>query len=336
MSNKSLEVVTVTPNPAIDWTLTIPDFSAGSVNRVEHQHSKPGGKGVNVASALADYGHRVAVSGFLGLENSASFESLFSAKGIEDHFIRIDGETRVGIKITDPARQQTTDINFPGQTPAPADVELLLERLGQLAAASRAWFVLAGSLPPGVEPTLYRDLLHMLHACGCRVLLDTSGEALRHALDARPDVIKPNLHELEELTNIKLRTKNEIVEAARSLVRRGIELAVVSMGAGGALFITNERAILAQPPGVRVHTTVGAGDAMVAGILAGRIGGCSLAETARLASAFSLDAITRRESSMTFRARIEGLMNEITIQEFSASAPHVNVKAGNRDEPESV
>ncbi|HEY7910423.1 MAG TPA: 1-phosphofructokinase [Blastocatellia bacterium] len=315
MSKKPVEVVTVTPNPAIDWTLTIPDFRAGSVNRVEHQRSNPGGKGINVASALADYGHAVAVTGFLGRDNSASFEALFSARGIDDHFIRINGETRIGIKISDPARQQTTDINFPGQAPAPGDLELLLERLRRLAAQSGAWFVLAGSLPPGVEPDFYRDLVHALKSDGCPVLLDTSGEAFDHALDARPHIIKPNLHELESLVGRSLPANRDIVEAARSLLATGIELAVVSMDAEGALFITPEQVILARPPKVNLRSSVGAGDVMVAGIIAGRINGYHLSETARLASAFSLDLLTRNES-FTSRARINALMNEITILEL--------------------
>jgi len=316
MDNRLIQVVTVTPNPAIDRTLTIRDFSAGGVNRVEQQRSNAGGKGVNVASALADYGHTVAVTGFLGSDNSAPFEALFSEKGIDDHFIRIAGETRVGMKISDPARQQTTDINFPGQSPGPGDIELLLRRVQTLAARSEPWFALAGSLPPGVEPTIYRDLARALKSQGCGVLLDTSGEALRHALDAGPHIIKPNLHELEALVGAGLSSNRDIVGAARSLMVGGIELAVISMGAEGALLITGERVILARPPKVKVRSTVGAGDAMVAGILAGQLKELPLPQTARLATAFSLDALTRPESALASRAGIDVLMNEVTIHEL--------------------
>jgi 1-phosphofructokinase len=163
---------------------------------------------------------------------------------------------------------------------------------------------------------MYRDLVYALKADGCRVLLDTSGEALPHALDAGPHVIKPNLHELEALVGTQLSTNQEIVKSARSLLSKGIELAAVSMGAEGALFVDHEHAILARPPNVKVRSTVGAGDAMVAGILAGQLGGMSLPDTARLASAFALDALTRNTSAMTSRGRIGALMDEITIQEL--------------------
>jgi fructose-1-phosphate kinase PfkB-like protein len=114
-----------------------------------------------------------------------------------------------------------------------------------------------------------------------------------------------------------LSTNLEIVKSARSLLSKGIELAVVSMGPEGALFVKHGHAILALPPNMKVHSTVGAGDAMVAGIMAGQLGGLSLPETARLASAFALDALTRDTSAITSRDRISALMDEITIQEVS-------------------
>ena len=317
MSDRRIEVVTVTPNPAVDVTLTIPRFAAGVVNRVERQHAKPGGKGVNVAAALADYGHAVAVTGFLGRDNAATFEALFAAKQIADRFVRTDGETRSGIKIFDPALEQTTDINFPGQSPAPGDADALRQRLHELAADAQPWFVLAGSLPPSTEPGLYRDLARTLKAVGCRVLVDTSGEPLRLALEAGPQVIKPNIHELESLLGARLNGRREVAEAARALLSAEVELVAVSMGGEGALFVDGEQTILAVPPSVQVRSTVGAGDAMVAGILAGRLAGLSLAATARLATAFALDALTRDESAHTSRLRINAFAGEVTIHDFS-------------------
>ncbi|HMQ34842.1 MAG TPA: 1-phosphofructokinase family hexose kinase, partial [Chloroflexaceae bacterium] len=246
------EVITVTLNPAIDRTVTIPDFEAGKVNRVEQAQDHPGGKGVNVAVALADAGHRVAVTGFLGRENVTTFEDLFARKGIADQFVRIAGRTRVGIKIADPLRDQTTDINFPGPAPAPADLAALRERL---AASAAPWAVLAGSLPPGVAPDLYAELVAMLKAGGRRVALDTSGEPLRHALAATPHLIKPNIHELEALVGAPLPDAAAVLAAAQGLLARGVELVVVSMGGEGALFIARGREVRARPPAVTVRST---------------------------------------------------------------------------------
>ncbi|HEX2189221.1 MAG TPA: 1-phosphofructokinase [Longimicrobiaceae bacterium] len=292
MQSPAPEVVTVTPNPAIDWTVEVPGFTPGAVNRVEGQRTRAGGKGVNVAAALAEQGVRVAATGFLGRGNSAAFEGFFAERGIADRFVRIAGETRVGIKVVDPVRRETTDVNFPGPASRPEDVRSLADAVSALAAGEpRPWVVLAGSLPPGVDPALYRELARTLKAAGCRVALDTSGEPLRHALDAAPHIAKPNLHELEALAGRPLPTVGAVVEAARALLERGVELAVVSMGAEGALFVERGGVVLARPPAVEVGSTVGAGDAMVAGVVAGRLRGLATAELARLATAFSLHAL---------------------------------------------
>lgn len=179
----SYDILTITLNPALDRTVSIPNFAIGAVNRVEQLVQHPGGKGVNVAVTLADAGYRVAASGYLGRENSASFESLFARKSIGDHFVRLAGQTRVGIKIVDPLRSQTTDINFPGLQPAEADADALISCISAIEAP---WAVLAGSLPQGVDPAIYRELVAVLKAQGRRVVLDSSGEPLRLALAAAP------------------------------------------------------------------------------------------------------------------------------------------------------
>jgi 1-phosphofructokinase len=306
-------VVTVTLNPAIDRTVTISNFKAGAVNRVEAVRSNPGGKGVNVASALADYGHTVAATGFLGVENATIFADFLAEKGIDDHFVRIPGQTRVAIKITDPVQDETTDINFPGAQPEAGNLEKLREQIDQLAALDRTWFVLAGSIPPGVAPTIYRELITTLRGTNHRIALDVSGEPLAPALEAVPHVIKPNIHELEELLGTRLESREEIVNAARTFIAKGVELVTVSMGAKGALFVTNKEVVMATPPPVKVKSTVGAGDAMVAGIVAARLRDLPLADCACLATAFSLDALVRGVSGITSPAVIQTFVQEIAV-----------------------
>lgn len=310
VSPHACEVVTVTLNPAIDRTVEIHNFIAGRVNRAESVHDHPGGKGVNVAAALADAGHTVSVTGFLGRENAASFEQMFAQKRIDDAFVRIDGQTRVGIKIIDPAMSATTDINFPGAAPSPADAEALLAALGQIHAP---WAVLSGSLPPGVDEGIYRDLIRVLKGRGCRVVLDTSGPPLRHALAARPSVIKPNIQELEDLLGRMLATEEAILAAAHELIVGEDDLVVVSLGPDGALFVTAHEAVRAAPPDVPVLSTVGAGDAMVAGIVAGHLRGLPLPEVARLSTAFSVDAISKLGAGLSAPAVIDALAAQVVV-----------------------
>ncbi|HEY8932094.1 MAG TPA: 1-phosphofructokinase [Rariglobus sp.] len=303
-------IATLTLNPAIDRTVTIPRFTAGAVNRVESVGERPGGKGINVAVALAEHGHAVTALGFLGRENEAAFTAFFAEHGITDNCRRLPGSTRVGIKITDPARNETTDINFSGLGPSPADLAALR---AQISAISGGWCVLAGSLPPGVPSSIYREFIDTLKARGVRAGLDSSGEALRQALKAGPDFIKPNVHELEALLGRSLPTEADVIAAARELVAGGVGLVVVSRGADGACFATADEVVTARPPAVTVRSTVGAGDAMVAGVVAARLRGLSLADTARLATAFSLFALTRTGTSLNLQAEIEAFASRVQI-----------------------
>ena len=271
MSNTNFQVVTVTLNPAIDQTITIPEFTPGAVNRVETMRSNPGGKGVNVASKLADYGFDVAATGFLGHENTAIFEELLERKNIGDHFVRIAGQTRSGVKINDPVRGETTDINFPGITPQPDELAAFYAQLDELTALDNLWIVLAGSVPPSIDPGIYCELIKRFRGRGHKVVLDTSGEPLRLALEAVPTIVKPNIHELEELLGRRLTTRESIVEAVQHFITRGTTLVIVSMGAEGALFVSADEVVFARPPNIQVGSTVGAGDAMVAGVIAGHL-----------------------------------------------------------------
>ena len=311
---RPFDVITVTLNPAIDRTLTIPGFAVGKVNRVEQTRDMAGGKGVNVASALADFGFRVAVTGFLGRDNAAHFETLFERKGIADHFVRINGSTRIGLKIVDPAQQETTDINFPGLNASAKDFDSVMDRIAELASGKPGWVVISGSLPPGMPVETYGKLVASVKAMGWNAVVDTSGEPLGHAVAAGPSVVKPNIHELEELAGHPLSSLPEILEAARQMLAQGVTLVAVSMGEKGALFVTKDELLTAKPPLVEVSGTVGAGDAMVAGIVASHLRGHSLPACARLATAFSLALLTRGQNDAILREEaINPWLDRVTI-----------------------
>lgn len=308
-------VVTVTINPAIDQTIAIPNFTAGTVNRVQSSQLDPGGKGINVASFLSDFGQPATVTGFLGAENDDIFRRFFARKGIEDRCVRIVGQTRIGVKVMDEALRQTTDINFPGQTPSLADVAHLFDILKQLVSAHE-WFVLSGSIPAGVSAGIYGEMVRTL--AGKKVVLDTSGEGFRQAVAAGPWLIKPNVDELREFVGERLDTPAAILQVARTLIERySIASVVVSMGKEGAIFVEGEETIWAAPPPVEVKSTVGAGDAMVAGIVAGKIRGLSLTECARLATAFSLNALTHIGSGLPSIEAVQLARDQVTIRELS-------------------
>lgn len=305
------DVATVTLNPAIDRTVSVSDMRLGAVNRAELVGDRAGGKGVNVAAALAEQGHRAVALGFLGQENEGVFASFFAAMGVQDRCIRLPGATRTGIKIIDPVRGETTDLNFPGLAPGAADVAALMRQLDALDAR---WCVLAGSLPPGVDSDFYAQAIRRLKARGVRVALDTSGDALAEAIATGPEVIKPNVHELAALVGRELADEAAVVAAARDLIAGGVGLVAVSRGADGAVFVSADEVVTARPPAIAVRSTVGAGDAMVAGIVAARLRGLSLAESARLATAFSLFALTRADAGPDARAAVAAFAERVEVR----------------------
>lgn len=230
-----------------------------------------------------------------------------------DRFVRLPGRTRVNVKIVDPVLDQVTDINFPGLSPGAQDLEDLTAALDALCADTD-WFVLSGSVPAGVPTRVYEDLVRRLKVLGKTVVLDASGPHLAEAIGSGPDIIKPNIDELGELVGRPLLGHAEIIEAARVLIDGGIGLVAVSMGADGALFVEQDAAVLATPPAIEVQSTVGAGDAMVAGIVAGTLRGLNLAGRARLATGFSLGALGEVGPNLPSQEVIEALAARVQVR----------------------
>ncbi len=311
-----MRIVTITLNPAIDQYIFLKEFKPNEVNRAQAMVVRAGGKGVNVACALADAGLAVAATGFLGQVNDAVHAHHLARKGIEDLFVRIPGETRTNIKLMDSSAGQTTDINLPGLTPSPLEIEQLDILLDELASSCR-WFVLTGGMPPGMPPETYARIIARLNQKGCRVALDSSGDALRWGTAAGPALIKPNLLELSQLAGEPLIHEQDVLSAALACFQHSdMQCAIVSMGAQGALFMSQRQILRAIPPAVKARSTVGAGDALLAGWLVGELRGLKVEEQARLAVAFSIARITSVDADLPPVETIMALSADIRVTEI--------------------
>ncbi|GJD79716.1 phosphofructokinase [Methylobacterium gregans] len=310
-------ILTLTLNPAIDQTVVLDSLVPGSVHRARAVRSHAGGKGVNVACCLADWGLPVAAIGVLGSDNAAPFTQLMAEKGIADRFVRIPGETRTNLKLLDRRSGDTTDINLPGLAVPPDTLDAARAVLLDMAG-SGSLAVLAGSLPGTLPPETYRDVAARLRGRGARVVLDASGGPLAAALatpaDALPYAVKPNRHELEEWAGRALLTLGDVLAAARGLRDRGIAVVAVSLGPEGALFLSEGGAVHARPPATRITSTVGAGDALVAGLVAGLHEGLSLADTARRALAFAAAKLSREGASLPPRPEVEAIAATVRVE----------------------
>lgn len=307
-------VATVTLNAALDHTLYFPQFRAGQLNRVENNRLDPAGKGVNVAKVVRALGQEVAVTGFLGQDNLAPFTNYFTAAGIDDHFIKVEGSTRVNMKIVDESTAEVTEVNFPGVTCRTVDLEVLEKEI-RLLAQQGGIFVFSGSLPQGVPDGIYGSYIKLLHNFGCKVFLDSSGKALEEGIKAKPYAIKPNINELSQMVGRSLDSVEQVRQVADELVAGGIEQVTVSLGARGAMIVSKTGSWLADSPDVEVKSTVGAGDAMVAGLVLGEARGLSLDQRIRLATATAVASVMLPGTQACTMGDVEQIMTQVAVTE---------------------
>ena len=306
-------IYTVTLNPALDKTLCIPGFAAGSVNRVKAQRLDAGGKGINVSKAIKALGGESRAYAPIGGQAGQTLKELVSALGIELLYTEIQGETRTNIKITDALTGQTTDINSPGPVLDTKSAETIYERVLALPSAGDT-VVLSGSLPEGFGTDRLKALIDGLKLCGVSVLADLSGAALKAVAEAGPCLIKPNIFELSELADGRFNEINEIISCAKGLQARfGIDTVVVSMGENGLLTIAKSGVYRAFAPKVEVKSTVGAGDAVTGAFAYGLENNMSIKQITALAAAAGAAAVAAEGTQMPDSGLIKALMNSINV-----------------------
>ena len=306
------KVATITLNTAYDLVGRLKRIELGEVNTVETLGLFPAGKGINVAKVLNDLGVSVAVGGFLGEDNVGDFEYLFQSVGLEDKFQRVAGKTRINVKITE-TEADVTDLNFLGYCISPTDWQKFV---ADSLDYCKAFDIVAvcGSLPRGVTPELFADWLRQLHQAGVKVVLDSSNAALTAGLSARPWLVKPNHRELEAWIGHSLNSLDEIIQAAKKLRMQGIANVIISMGADGSLWLSEQGVVRAQPPKCEnVVSTVGAGDSMVAGLIYGIVNGLSQQDTLAFASAVSAFAVSQSNVGVSDRALLEPILANVKI-----------------------
>jgi 1-phosphofructokinase len=313
-------VITVTLNPAIDETVTLARLIPGQVHRATAVRFNAGGKGINVASCLADWFDEtpITATGLLGAANATAFETLFAAKHITDECLRVPGETRTNIKLTHAG--ETTDINLPGPDVDAGSLEKIRQRILDLAGPETI-VLLAGSLPAGIGDGFYAELTEALQTRGAQVIVDTSGRPLELVLNAKtlPFCIKPNRAELEQFARNRLATDDDTITISKQLIARGLGLVIVSLGAEGSLYIARNQILRASLPAIEPASTVGAGDAMVAGIIAAVCENAALENIARLATAFAVAKLGQTGPNLPARSIVQELSANVQITKMGSN-----------------
>ena len=255
-------IVTVTLNASIDkaYYLNSPVID-GTVHRVSVVDNSAGGKGLNASRAIATLNYPVCATGFVGGNNGRYLVELAHKDGITSDFIYTEQETRSCINILEP-NGQSTEFLEPGQPVLTKDFLAFKAKLAELAKNAEV-VTFNGSIPKGISAANYKELIEETMTAGIPCILDASGSLLTSCIDALPTMIKPNTDEIGQLLGRKVSTESEIIKAAQELYKRGIKIVVISLGAQGALMLSDEGTFRATPPKIEVINPVGAGDTLV-------------------------------------------------------------------------
>lgn len=305
-------IITVTMNPAIDKTVELEHFEHGGLNRLKNITLDAGGKGINVSRTMKELGGETIACGFVAGDSGQTILRILKKQGIPADFVEVDGETRTNMKVVEPDGT-VTELNEPGPTVSENKLDELIEKLLGYAN-EEALFILAGSIPSGVSKTVYRRIITAVKERGAKVFLDADGELFVNSLEAKPNMIKPNRVELEEYVKADHRLdEEELIRAAKQFVDQGIELIAVSMGSEGAMFLQGQMVLRCPALAVKPHSTVGAGDAMVAALAYGISRNMTLQECAILGMATSAGAVTTKGTKPPSRELVEKLMKKTKV-----------------------
>lgn len=284
-------IITVTINPAVDKTVEIEELKYGELNRFKNVISDAGGKGINVSKAIKALGGNSIASGFIGGSNGVFIETALNKLNINCDFIHIQQNTRSNLKIVE-NNGRVTELNEPGSKILPNEIDNLIEKLESYANNS-SLFVLSGSVPDSVDKNIYKVLIEKLKLKGAKILLDADGELFLNGLKAKPNIIKPNRYELENLYNLNHKASdNELIKIGSDILKNGIDLVAISLGKEGAIFIDKNNIIKCNALDVKSHSTVGAGDSMVAALAFGIDNNLDFENCIKLAVATSAGAVT--------------------------------------------
>ena len=308
-------ILTVTLNPSLDEWMFLDTLRVGGLNRARAFARYPGGKGINVSRVVHELGGQTVAVALAGGDDGAILSRLLTAQHIAHQFVSVPGSTRNNYEIQTTTPRALTQLNMPGPRVSSGVLARLTRVVSRCAVKAQA-VVYSGSLPPGAPPSTYRRLITRLAAHQVLTVLDASGPALRHGLTARPWLIKPNRAEAEELVGRRLRTRAQVMRAAVALTQRGPAHVLISLGEEGAVLASAaaQRCWVAQAPAVRVQSTVGAGDSMVAGFVLGWLRTHALEEAFRWGMACGTATALTPGTELCHRADVERLSRRVTVR----------------------
>jgi 1-phosphofructokinase len=310
------KIITVTLNPSIDKTIFVEKLNPYELNRSISTRLDPGGKGINVARALKNFGVDVLATGLIAGENGKKLLNDLIQAGIAVDFYNINGETRTNIKILDQSNQEITEINEQGFFVSEKDLNHFRKKYKALLRKTDI-VVLSGSLPPGVPSDFYLECIQIAKQNGKKVILDADGDAFVQGVQASPFAIKPNLHELELIMGRQISNISEIAEAVRFFLNKGVEIVIVSMGSDGAVIGKEQEIYKADAWDIAVQGATGSGDSMVAALAFSLLKNNSLVDIAKLTTAAGTITASKAGTQVCTLDEVEKSLNYVQLRKIS-------------------
>lgn len=305
-------ITTVCMNPSFDKTAETDRIHPGDVTRLKNVRVDIGGKGVNVAVVLRRLNEASRCVGCLGEENADRFLRMIAKEDVIFEYLRVPGEVRTNLKLLDNSQNMVSEFNEPGISLNEEQMQQFLHLL-QSKSQDSQYVVFSGRLPMGCPENTYQRCMESLRGKKC--VLDAAGEALLHGIKAKPYLIKPNLPEMQFIMRKELRTLREIRDAALFLISYGAQNVVVSMGKVGAVFVNEKKTLFAPSIRVDARSTVGAGDAMIGGILTGLMRGANLTEAFKFGVAAGAASVMTDGTQLVRKSDFDILLPKVTVQE---------------------
>ena len=301
-------IYTITFNPALDYITQVENFKTGEINRTKTETILPGGKGLNVSIVLKNLGIENTALGFVAGFTGEELIKKLEAQGVKTDFVKVkDGITRINVKISslNNNKVEETALNGMGPQITKENIDELLKKISNMIASD--FVILSGNIPKNLENNIYEKICKILKEKGITFIVDSTQDLLINVLKYNPFLIKPNKEELEETVKCNIHTKEDIINSAKTLQEMGAQNVLVSLGNDGAILITKEgETYFSEAPKGQVINTVGAGDSMVAGFLAGYYKtkdyeyALKMGVSAGSASAFSVNLATKEEVDSIF------------------------------------
>ncbi len=313
-------IITVTLNPAVDQTLVLDHLATGDTNRVRDSRIDPGGKGINVSRVLRELGRESMATGLAPGSLGRFIEHSLQEQNILCDFVHTRGQTRTNITLVDESEHETTLLSYRGPDIDPRHVQTLETRLRRYLKEDD-WLVVAGSVPPTIDPQEYVRLFEMGRQCGAHTVLDADADALAFGLTGRPDLVKANHHEAGRLLGRTLDDDASVLSAADEMRDDGAATAIVTAGSRGAVAVSADEAWWAWPPATAVVSATGAGDALLAGLLLRLTDGAPMDEALRLGTAAGSASCLSVGTQLCRREEAERLLPQVRVERVRAGSP---------------